>query len=118
MERPKIQTAIPQRRYQVGDYQAVVLGEIESGDAHRYQYILALVRTGESQPGLYVIAEKNPRKLAQEQGAFRLRVVTEGMDEDLGSADRWGEIETFAQEALTLAAQTLGLGDKPPQRLM
>jgi len=118
MERPKIQTALPQRRYQLGDYQAVVLGEIESGDARRYQYILALVRAGEPQPGLYVIAEKNPRKLAQEQGAFRLRLVTEGLDEDLGSADRWGEIEVFAQEGLTLAAQTLGLGDKAPQRLM
>ena len=59
MERPKIQVAIPQRRYQLGSYQAVVLGEIESGDERRYQYILALVKQDETQPGFYVTAEKN-----------------------------------------------------------
>ncbi len=74
MERPKIQVAIPQRRYQLGSYQAVVLGEIESGDERRYQYILALVRQDETQPGFYVTAEKNPRAHAHE-GAYRLRVV-------------------------------------------
>lgn len=118
MERPKIQTAIPQRRYQLGVYQAVVLGEIESGDARRYQYILALVREGEAQPAFYVTAEKNPRQMAQEQGAFRLRAIAAGLDEELGSSDRWGDIEAFVEEGLALAAQTLGLSDKTPQRLM
>lgn len=118
MERPKIQTAIPKQRYRLGDYQAVVLGDIESGDGRRYQYILALVRDGESQPVFYITAEKNPRKLAQEQGAFRLRVITEGMDEELGSSDRWDELEAFAQEGLTLAAEALGLGGEAPERLI
>ena len=47
MEAPKIQTAIPQRRYQLGEYSGVVLGEIESSDGVKYRYILALVREGE-----------------------------------------------------------------------
>lgn len=118
MERPKIQTAIPKQRYRLGDYQAVVLGDIESGDERRYQYILALVRDGETQPGFYVAAEKNPRRVTQEQGAFRLRVITEGLSEELGSSDRWGEIEAFAQEGLALAAEALGLGGEQPTRLM
>jgi hypothetical protein len=58
MEAPKIQTAIPQRRYQFGEYTGVVLGEIESGDAVKYLYILA--QRGEGKPGFYVTAEKNP----------------------------------------------------------
>ncbi len=118
MERPKIRTAIPKQRYRLSDYQAVVLGEIESGDERRYQYILALVREGEAQPEFYVTAEKNPRKVAQEQGAFKLRVITEGMNEEVGSSDNWGDAEAFAQEALTLAAGALGLGGEVPQRLM
>ncbi len=118
MDRPKIQTAIPKQRYRLGSYQAVVLGEIESGDERRYQYILALVREAEAQPSFYVTAEKNPRKVAQEQGAFRLRVITEGINEEIGSSDNWGDLEAFAQEALTLAAEALGLGGETPQRLM
>ncbi len=47
MDAPKIQTAIPQRRYQFGEYTGVVLGDIESGDDVKYRYILALVREGE-----------------------------------------------------------------------
>ena len=37
-EFPRIQTAIPQRRYHYGDYAVSVLGEIESGDDHDYQF--------------------------------------------------------------------------------
>lgn len=116
MERPKIQVAIPQRRYRLGSYQAVVLGEIESGDERRYRYILALVQQGEAQPGFYVTAEKNPRSRAHE-GAYRLRVIAEGLNEELGSSDRWGEIDAFAAEGLTLAAEALGLGGESPTRL-
>lgn len=117
MERPKIQVAIPKQRYQLGSYQAVVLGEIESGDARRYQYILALVKQDETQPGFYVTAEKNPRAQAHE-GAYRLRVMTEGLSEELGSSDRWGDIDAFAAEGLALAADALGLGSEQPMRQM
>lgn len=115
MERPKIRVAIPQRRYQLGSYQAVVLGEIESGDERRYQYILALVKPGEAQPGFYVTAEKNPRARAHE-GAYRLRVLTEGLNEELGSSDRWGDIDAFATEGLALAANALGIDREQPVR--
>ncbi len=117
MERPKIQVAIPKQRYQLGGYQAVVLGEIEGGDERRYQYILALVKQGETQPSFYVTAEKNPRSRAHE-GAYRLRVITEDLNEELGSSDRWGEIDAFAAEGLALAADALGLGGEAPTRTM
>lgn len=118
MERPKIKTAIPQQRYRVGDHQAVVLGEIESGDERRYRYVLALVPEGQAQPVFYVTAEKNPRRVAETQGAYRLRAIAEVLNEDLGSSDRWGDIDAFAQEGLALAAEALGLGGKTPERLL
>jgi hypothetical protein len=112
MQPPKIQTAIPQARYRLGDYQAVLLGDIESPDAARYVFILALVREGESVPTMFVIAEKNPRLRAQE-GSHRLRVVSEQFNEDLGSSDRWREADVFAREALRVAARLLGVDAGP-----
>lgn len=116
MDTPKIQTAIPQRRYQFGEYTGVVLGEIESTDAAKYLYILALVREGEGKPGFYVTAEKNPRSRAHE-GSHRLRVITHGLTEDIESSDRWADIDVFCEEAFAVAAKVLGLSDERPVRL-
>ena len=38
-----IQTAIPKRRYRIGEFTAVVLGEVESEDRADYRYIMAVV---------------------------------------------------------------------------
>lgn len=116
MQAPKIQTAIPQRRYQLGPYQAVLLGDIESGDAVRYSYILALVREGEAKPSLYVTAERNPRARAHE-GSHRLRIISDTLTEELGSSDAWAQLDAFAGEALRLVAQVLGLGEQTPHRI-
>lgn len=113
MEAPKIQTAIPQRRYRFGEYTGVVLGEIESGDGVKYQYILALVREGKSRPSFYVTAEKNPRRRAQE-GSHRLRVITQGLDEEIGCSDAWHDLDAFCVEAFAVAAKVLGLSDEQP----
>lgn len=112
MDAPKIQTAIPQRRYQLGDYQAVLLGDIESGDDRRYKYILALVRAGESKPRCFIAAIRAPRERRAE-GGYVLWLATEAFAEELSVADAWGEIDAFATEALTLAARTLGVEAQP-----
>lgn len=111
MNAPRILTAIPQRRYQFGEYTGIVLGDIESGDEVKYHYILALVREGESRPVFYVTAEQNPRSRRQE-GAHRLRVITHGMDEEIGCSDAWTEIDAFCAEAFTVAAKVLSLPDE------
>jgi hypothetical protein len=116
MQAPKIQTAIPQRRYQLGGYSGVVLGEIESGDDVKYRYILALVREGEAKPGFYVTAEKNPRRRAHE-GSHRLRVITQGLDEEIESSDRWEDLDAFCEAALELAGKVLGLSNEEPVQL-
>ena len=37
---PKIQRAIPKKRYQLGEFGVTVLGEIESPDIASYHYIM------------------------------------------------------------------------------
>lgn len=113
MPAPQITTAIPKRRYQLGSYQAVLLGDIESPDPVRYRWILALVRTGESKPELFVTAEKNPRSRAA-GGSHRMRVLGEQLDEQAGSSDAFAGLEEFASAALSEAATRLGLSGVTP----
>lgn len=112
MQAPHITTAIPRRRYRLGGYQAVLLADIESPDAARYRYIFALVKEGESRPSLYVTCEKNPRS-RKAGGSHRLRVISTALDEELESADRFEDEEAFAAEALSVAADLLGLRETP-----
>jgi len=117
MQAPRISTAIPKQRYRLGEYQAVVLGDIESPDPARYQFILALVREGENKPGFYVTCEKNPRSRSAE-GSHRLRVISEAFCEEMGSSNEWIDVDAFAAQALALATQVLGLGEVTPERTM
>ena len=116
MQAPKIQTAIPKRRYQFADYNGVVLGDIESTDSVNYRYILALVHEGENKPEFYVTAEKNPRSRAQE-GSHRLRVIAPNLDEELESSDRWTDLDAFCEQAFQVAGKVLGIADEQPVRL-
>jgi hypothetical protein len=117
MDRPSIATAIPKRRYQVGDFSASLLGEIETHDPVQYRFILAMVPAGQPQPTLYVTCEKN-RRSEPSGDSYRIRVVAEGFNEVLGSCARWADEETFAAEALSTALKVLSLSDEEPIRLL
>ena len=116
-DKPVIRTAIPKRRYQIGDHSATLLGEIESGDAQAFRYLLAFVPLGQREPTLYVGAEITPpREVAQ--GRYRLRLITEALAEVMDSDDRWGDMDTFAEQAIKLGVQALGLQREAVIRLL
>lgn len=115
--RPQIKTAIPKRRYQLGNHVAALLGEIESGDAQAYRYIMAFVPEGQREPVFYVCAEHSP-PAERADGAYRLRVVGELIADVVDTGDRWGEIDQFADQALQLGRQALGLQQATLNRLM
>lgn len=116
-DRPLIKTAIPRHRYQLGDYAVSLLGEIESADDRQYRYILAFVAMGRQEPELYVCAEPAPPK-DRAEGAYRLRLVSEGLSDVVDSADRWGDLEAFAEQGLKLGSQVLGLQREQVVKLM
>ncbi|MBK1719410.1 hypothetical protein [Thiocystis violacea] len=116
-ERPVIKTAIPRHRYQVGNHAASLLGEIESGDGRTYRYILAFVPAGGVEPVLYVCSEPTP-PAERADGAYRLRVVGEFMSDVIDTDDRWGDLEGFAEQALKLGVQMLGLPEVGIVKLM
>jgi hypothetical protein len=116
-DRPLIKTAIPKRRYQIGDFSASLLGEIESGGVVAYRYILAFVQMGRQEPGFYVCSEQTP-PAEPSDGRYRLRVVNEAMSEVVDSNDRWGDLDTFSEQALRLGIQALGLQQEQVVRLL
>lgn len=116
-DRPVIDTAIPKRRYQVADFSASLLGEIQSGDERSWRYILAFVPMGKREPTLYVCSEHTPPAEAAE-GKYRLRLINEAMSEVMATADQWGDIDAFAEQGLRLGAQALGLQREQVVRLL
>lgn len=117
MSAPVIQTAIPKRRYQFGPYQVVLLGDIESPDPVRYQFILAFVRAGAVKPEFFVTSEKNPRARAAE-GSHRMRLWQAQGEEECGSSDAYGDPDGFVGAAFTAAAIPLGVVGVTPVRTM
>ncbi len=113
MDKPKITTAIPQRRYQIGEFGVTVLGEIESPDPPNYTFILAMVKEGDSEPSVYVICDRRRRG----DTAYRMRLVMDGFNEAMGESDDWGNLDAFCEFALQVAAKALNLGDEMPQQL-
>ncbi len=116
-DRPIIKTAIPKRRYQIGDLGASLLGEIECGDAHSYRYILAFVRLGRTEPSFYVTSEQSP-SAGVGNGKYALRVINEVMSEVVDTDDKWGDLDAFAEQGLRLGVQALGLQQEQIVRLM
>lgn len=113
MERPSIRTAIPQRRYQYGEYVVSVLGEIESSDPPNYQYILAAVKEGETEPDVYVTCERTRRG----DYDFRVRLIMEGLKDIMGESDELGSLDVFCEFALKVVSSALNLGDAQPLQL-
>jgi hypothetical protein len=98
---PVIRTAIPKRRFRVGDQNVTLLGEIESGDGVSYRWIMAFVQDGQARPGLFVCAEKNR---PGSEAAYRLRVVNAVMAEVVEQLLAGGASKAAAdREGLTAA---------------
>ena len=113
---PVIRTAIPQRRYRLGEFNVTLLGEVESGDGIDYRYILAFVEEGRTQPSLYLCSERNPPG-ARGDGSHRLRLVNGAMSEVLGSDDAWRDVDVFVEKGLRIGASTLALQSEQPVQL-
>ena len=117
MPAPKITTAIPQHRYQYGDFAITILGEISSGDGREYEFIAAFVREGESEPQMYVASERLPAG-EREKGTHALRLINSAMDEVMEVGSRWSRMSEFREQALKMGEQMLGLEQDTPYPLM
>ena len=117
MKKPGILTAIPKRRYQLGEYTVVVLGEIESNDGIDYCHIIAVIRGSDPEPGIYLTAEQvNPADSVN--SGYTMRIIMYDGAEVIGASDTWNDRDVFVDEALGVVSRVLNLTDEVPYRLM
>lgn len=114
MNSPQFATAIPKRRYQIGDFSAVVLGDVESTDDTAYRYIFAMVQDGSNEPSFYVLSIHRPGA----EGDYLLKVIAPNMERELDTSDAWRDLDIFSEQAISLAQQVMGLKDEAAHRLM
>jgi len=107
--KPTIATAIPLRRYRLGEFTLIVLGDIESKDGVDYRYIMAVIRGQEPEPGIYITAE---RPAAGGSSQLNMRFIMRDGSKVLGSSEQWGELDVFIGEATGIVTRVLNLGDE------
>ena len=112
MNAPNITTAVPKRRYMIGPYSAVVLGEVESPDPVSYRYLMAVVPEGSRDPVLYVACERDAG------GDDRVRLVAQGIDQPVADGTPCGGLESFTDYALAVVREAMGLTDETPYQVM
>ena len=114
---PKIATAIPQKRFQYGDYGVTILGDIDSNDGVEYRFVAAFVADGAAHPMLYVTAQRQPPG-QRAAGQYGLHVINAALDEVMDQGDQWRDLAAFTEQALKIGSQLLGLEQENPYPLM
>lgn len=113
MKAPGIKTAIPQRRYQLGAFSIVVLGDIESDDGVDYRYVCAVVQEGGQEPSLYVLSLRMPDGPAN----YMLKILSPTLERELDVSGRWRDLDAFCEQGIALVQQVLDLTDEQAYRL-
>ncbi|NNJ93504.1 MAG: hypothetical protein HKP57_02050 [Halobacteria archaeon] len=114
-EKPGIATAIPRRRYRLGEFTITVLGEIESTDGRTYRYIAAVICGQDPEPGMYITAEPGSHG---QRGEFELRIIMQDGAEVIDHAERWSDLDAFVEEVIKIVSRVLQLTDETPYQLM
>jgi len=114
-EKPAIATAIPRRRYRLGEFTVTVLGDIDSKDGRDYRYIAAVICGQDPEPGLYLTAEAGG---PEEKGGLAMRLIMRDGAEVLDRSERWADLDAFVDETLRIVTRLLKLTDETPYRLM
>jgi hypothetical protein len=115
MNKPGIMTAIPRRRYRYGEFTVVVLDDIDSSDGIDYRYIMAVVKGEDTEPGLYVTAEKAGG--TGKYSDYAMRILMRDGSEVIATSPAWGELEAFVLEGLEIVGEVLDLSDEVPYQL-
>jgi hypothetical protein len=114
-EKPGIATAIPRRRYRLGEFTLTVLGDIESTDGRAYRYIAAVICGQDPEPGMYITAESGSNKPG---GELELRIILPDGAEVIDRAERWSDLDAFVEEVIRIVSRVLQLTDETPYQLM
>jgi hypothetical protein len=111
MALPTIQSAIPKRRYQFGEFTITLLTDIKTSDIVSYLFIAAVLREGSSNPEVYITCE--PTTL-NDKNTFRIRVLSEQEEHIINVDKQWRHEQEFCDYALQGIQQMFELTDESP----
>jgi len=112
VDKPVITTAIPLRRYRLGEFTLTVLGDIESPDDCNYRYFMAVIRSDDPEPGLFISAEEG------EGDDLVMRIMMHDGNEVIGRSGEWRDVSVFTDKAISIVSRVLNLSDEIPYQLM
>jgi hypothetical protein len=115
MNKPAIRTAIPKRRYRLGEFTLTVLGEIDSSDGIDYRYITAVIQGQDPEPGLYITAEVPAGSAGK---ALDMRIIMRDGSEVIGQDAEWNQLDAFAGKCIEIVSRVLNLSDETPYQLL
>jgi hypothetical protein len=115
MNKPGIRTALPKRRYRLGEFTVTVLGEIDSSDGVEYRYIMAVVRGQDTEPGMYITAEKPPGAASK---MLAMRIIMQDGAEVIGQHTDWQQLDAFTKRGIEIVSRVLNLSDETPWQLL
>ena len=110
MALPKIQSAIPRRRYQFGEFIVTLLSDISSAE-DSYLYIAAVLREGSPAPEVYITCEPEQ---ANGASGCRIRVLSAGQEHLISRHSQWKDEQRFCDFALQGVKQMFDLSDETP----
>lgn len=112
MATPHIQSALPRRRYQFGEFSITLLTDIQSDEPVDYKYILAAMREGGTQPEVYITCEAIRREDEKEKQTYRIRVLTDQQEHIISTDTQWQNESAFCEFALDGIKQMFELSDE------
>jgi len=115
MNKPGIGTAIPKRRYRLGEFTLTVLGDIDSSDGVDYCFIMAVIQGQDPEPGLYITAE---RPAGEKHKQLDMRIIMRDGSEIIGQSAAWSQLDAFVEEATGIVSRVLRLTDETPYQLV
>lgn len=111
MALPKIQSAIPKRRYQYGEFIVTILSDITSPDPYDYLYIAAVLRDGCTQPEVYITCE-SIQKIGQQ--SYSIKVLSQDSEHTISQNSQWKNEQLFFDYVLQGVGQMFHLTDETP----
>ena len=108
---PTIQSAIPKRRYQYGEFLITLLNDISTDDSISYLFIAAVLREGSSSPAVYITCEPI---VSNNINSYRIRVLSEQEEHTISEDIQWKNEQKFCDFALQGIKQMFELTDETP----
>jgi hypothetical protein len=108
---PEIQSSNVKQKFQLGNYTAVLLGDIVSVGYLEYRYIMVVFKDGDQEPCFFVTSETN--SLIKEDGndSYCLCTFIGDCHLNCGFSEKWANKALFTEEALRIIKETFGILD-------